>query len=285
MSSLHPHSDPAGAIAVLREALRQFQNAQGIPNVRQRYEDYLRAAVDSERLLRSHYGPNEVDRLVLGPIFQQFSDSNLAAFGWTRQRLDNELQRRVEILTHEITELEQEVGRWAYDVPDGAFADRRLHALVLDTGVLEEHPDRDELAELAPKWLEQAGRPLGGIALAFASVTLDEIDRHKTVNQKMHGGDKLLKTEARRAQKLLGALFDGGAQRVEIARPWHAIYGFLQARPLGHVPFAIADNEIISYALDLIPFAASVTFVTYDLGPSITAEQQGLRAVRLDYAD
>ncbi|ANF30741.1 hypothetical protein A0130_02740 [Leifsonia xyli] len=266
-------------------ALGRFEYAQRIANVQERYDSYLRTAVEAEASLLKYYSPAEVDRLVLGPTFQQFSDSNLAAFGWTHQRLDNELERRVETLTNEITDLQEEIARWAYQVPEGAFADHRLHALVIDTGVLEEHPDRAELADLAPKWLEQARRPSGGIALAFASVTLDEIDRHKTVAQKMHGGDKLLKTEARRAQKLLGSLFDGGVQRSEIDSSWHGIYGFLQARPLGHVPFAIADNEIISYALDLVPFAASVTFVTYDLGPSITAEQQNLRALRLDYAD
>ena len=243
----------------------------------------MEAATQSHRLLATWFGPDEVEQLVLGPTFHAFSAGWMIAVAGTVRRLDHELEQRVLVLGGAIDQLEREARLWLYDKPEGTFADDRLHALVLDTGALEEHPSAEELGGLAPQWLHRSGNQAGGIAIAFAAVTLDEIDRHKTVTTKMHGGSKLIKTEARRAQRLVAELFPIGVGRAEVATPFHQVYAVLQARPLNHEPLPIADNEIISYALDLKPCAALVTFVSYDLGPVITAQQQGLKSLRLEY--
>lgn len=198
--------------------------------------------------------------------------------------LTHEIAYRIEFLTSEIHALDDQVADWAYTPPDDALAAKRFHALVLDTGVIEEHRSRDELAQLAPQWLERARRQFGGIRLAIAATSLEEIDRHKSNSgQKMHGGDTLLKTAVRDAQKLLSDLYEAGPHRPLVEGLWHGIFVSFQVRPLNHRPLPISDNEIIAYALELRPFAESVTFVTYDLGPYVTATQQGLRAMQLQY--
>lgn len=283
--ALMPGCKPEAAIAALQDSLSRFEAAMYASNPTERYSGYVLAAAESQKVLSNAYGQDAIETLVLGPTFHAFAGANLLAFGSsTVARLDHELRYRIDLLTSERELVKQQVAMWSYEAPSDTFASKRFHALVLDTGVLEEHSSVGALASRAPDWLSSAGQAVGGIRLAVAAVSLEEIDRHKsTGNQKMHGTETLLKTAARSAQKVLAALYEQGPKVPLIDDGRHPIFLTFQQRALDHVPLPISDNEVIAFALELEPFAASVTFVSYDLGPCITARQQGLSALQLQY--
>lgn len=285
MIALLPGRGPETALEALRSTRQRFENVQSATSPQARYDGYLLSAAESQRTLANAYGQDAIEALVLGPTFHTFTTGNYLAFGSsTIAILDHELRYRIDLLATEQKAVEEQIRLWTYVPPVDTFADHRLHALVLDTGVLEEHHDRSNLAELAPKWLMDAAGVEGGQRLGIAAVTLEEIDRHKnTGNQKMHGTETLLKTAARASQKLLAELYNAGPRQPLLDVSRHSTFIGFQERRLDHSPLPIADNEVIAYALELEPFAASVTFVSYDLGPCITARQQGLLALQLQY--
>lgn len=61
------------ASQALRATLKSFETARSALSLADRFDAYLRAAAESQRLLSNAYGPDEIEDLALGPTFHTFA--------------------------------------------------------------------------------------------------------------------------------------------------------------------------------------------------------------------
>ena len=95
-----------------------------------------------------------------------------------------------------------------------------------------------------------------------------------------------LRKQARDALRVITGLFPGAEDRAALeATSIHPVNVYLPVDELSRSRLPIADNEIVADALELKPYAESVTLVSYDINIGLTAARYGLGTLRLRYED
>jgi hypothetical protein len=243
---------------------------------------YQEWAAEQERTLSTVLTPSELSRLLLTQRY--WAARGALAFSGLTTELQTELQARQEALEAAAVQIDAEVAQWAYDYSGPAFPAKRRHALVLDTNVLEFHSG--ELSTYP--WSERAALSEGACTLVIPSVVRDELDGHKLSNNtfKVNGVKVELRKQARDALRVIANLFPESGDRAELeADTPHPVNAYLPVDELTRSRLPIADNEIVSDALELKPYAGSVTLVSYDVNIGLTAARYGLRSLLLRYED
>lgn len=289
LPKLHPEANPTQVVALLREAERTAGNLLGgrfdatsLPG------EYLRWAAEQERTLTGVLTADEVARLLLTPRYWAVNagpgvagERALAALAL---QIQNELLARQADMAAAAAAIESEAADWAYTYNGPNFPAHQRHAVVLDTCVLEMHPH-----ELATKpWDDLAGLAEGAVVLVIPSMVRDELDGHKLSNNKplINGKQVEHRKQAREALRVIDALFPNGESWAQLdAETLHPVSAFLPVDELTRHRVPSADNEIVANALELKPYAASVTLASYDSNIGFTAQRNGLGSLRLRYED
>jgi len=283
LPKLQENASPTHAVELLRDAARRAGNVIGAGykagDLLVMYQEW---AAEGERTLSSVLTPSELSRLLLTQRY--WAAKGALAFSGLTTELQTELRARQDALEAAATEIHAEVEQWAYEYSSQAFSAKRRHALVLDTNVLEFHS-----AELATyPWSERAELSEGAITLVIPSVVRDELDGHKLSNNtfKVNGVKVELRKQARDALRVIANLFPDSGDRAELETDLrHDVNVYLPVDELTRSRLPIADNEIVSDALELKPYAESVTLVSYDVNIGLTAARFGLRSLLLRYED
>ena len=279
---LKPDATPKAAVDALIGAVNAASTVTSAYELQEKFNKYLEWVTAQERMLGNAYDHDEITQMLFTRRYWALNGATFEDFGPSlSMQIDAEVTARVALFEAERKGIERTVGLWSYQPDLSTFADPGVHALVLDTNVVEEHPN--ELAALAPQWARDAGDHEGAVGIAIAATVVDELDGHKSSNQPMHGTKIQLGSQARAALKELDVYFAGTRSMFQLANPRHPVYAYLQARPLDHAPLSIADNDIVSYALELKPFARKVTLISYDRGICFTAAHLGINTLRLTY--
>ncbi|GAB3615429.1 PIN domain-containing protein [Humibacter ginsengisoli] len=289
LPKLHPEANPTLAAAALNAAAAAAGNVvgRGFPPSELPGE-YLRWAAEQERTLTGVLTADETAALLLTPRYWAVNAGPAVAGGPALAALalqvQNELLGRQTDLAAAAAAITRELELWAYSSEHG-FAAQRRHAVVLDTNVLEEHGGN--LATYP--WGEQSNLSEGAITLVIPSVVRDELDAHKASgNKPWHGEIQVdLRYRARAALRAIDALFPGGESRaaLEESPTMHPVNVFLPVDELTRRRLPSPDNEIVMNALELKPYAESVTLASYDTNIGLTAQRYGLRSLRLRYDD
>jgi hypothetical protein len=281
LPKLQENASPAHAVELLRDAARRARNVVGAgykaADLLVMYQEW---AADSERALSSVLIPSELSRLLLTQRY--WAARGALAFSGLTTELQTELQARQAQLDLAADEVEAEIRAWAYSGP--GFPARRRHALVLDTNILEQHAG--ELG--AYPWSERAQLTEGAITLVIPSVVRDELDRHKLSDNRprINGVQVELRKQASDALRIIADLFPGADDRAELqTSSKHPSNVYLPVDELTRSRLPIADNEIVADALELLPYAESVTLVSYDTNICLTAARYGLQTLHLRYSE
>ena len=275
--------DPAYAAKLLLDAGAAAGNVMGAGSpLVDRFNAYQEWAVNAERLLASVLTPAELARLLQTQRYWALHTGTVTWNGALATQLTVELVGRQDELKAAGEAIKSELGKWAYS--GNGFPARRRHALVLDTNVLEMLG-----ASLGDfPWSQRASLSEGAVTLVIPSVVREELDKHKLSDNRprINGVQFELRKQARDALRVIGALFPGRDDRARLeSATVHPIDVYLPVDELTRVRFPIADNEIVADALELLPYAESVTLVSYDTNISLTAARYGLQTLRLRYED
>jgi hypothetical protein len=289
LPKLHPDANPTLAMAALSDAAREAGNVLGrgflpadLPG------EYLRWAAEQERMLTGVLNADEVARLLLTPRYWAVNSGPAVAGGPALAALSlqvqNELVGRQADLEAAGEAIKSEAAEWTYTYNGPNFPAHRRHAVVLDTCVLE------MLANVlaAYQWSDRAGLSEGALVLVIPSVVRDELDGHKLSNNKprINGEQVEQRKQARDALRVIDALFPNGDSWAQLDTEGpHPVSVFLPVDELTRHRMPSPDNEIVTDALELKPYAESVTLASYDTNVGLTAERYGLGSLRLRYDD
>jgi hypothetical protein len=280
MLSISPGHSPDRVIAVLRAAANAAGNANTTsPNNESVLLAYRRWVTAHAPLVGLVLSPASADEILSTPTYWLLQSLDAAAYGVsTGQLVRNELVERQGALTAAADEVAKWLVTWQHRA-----------AVVLDTNVLLRH--HQELATF--DWIGAIDWRSRAIALAVPIVVVEELDRLKRVDQKMKdatGVDVKTSTLARAALDTLDWTFELslGAQPLQTfdltpegtMQPGVTIS--LLVPDLQHRRRERNDAEVISNALELLPFAESVTILTGDRAMAFEARTTGLLAALVD---
>lgn len=194
--------------------------------------------------------------------------------------VQNELSDRVIYLSTQAEFIKKELGRW---VDHGSS--KITHALILDTNVLLHHFDEFETMN----WNGLLDMRDDSISLAITRQAVRELDNLKKSSNKMYknGVEKPVRSLARQSLKHIDDWFIS-PDRPYIFRMRSAdmttseVTSFLQVifvlDDIDHIPIPDHDAEIVTRGLNIQPFTASVTVVSYDTAITLQARQAGLKS-------
>lgn len=288
MVSLRGGARPADAVQALANAAREAGNVLGTGGLAiDIFNGYLAWAAAQERLLAAAFPEREVERLLTTRRYWTIQNMDPIAYGSSLSSfIALELNARVAALDAERLALEREIAVWNVPGTFSAFGEH-LHAVVVDTNVLMHH--RGELLGLDWPTISDT-HPTQSIAITVPAVVVAELDDLKHSNGKMTIGgvahdrrwlatlalgwlDRTFTGVDRRALLRPAAMGDSG--------PVAQLYAVLLTEPLGHIPLAKADSEIVENAMRLTALAKSVTLASYDSHMIFTARHLGLSAHKL----
>lgn len=288
LPTLHPEANPTHAVALLRDAARTAFNLLGAGHDAMSMPgEYLRWAAEQERMLSSVLAADELERLLLTPRYWAVNAAPAVAGGLAlaaaATQLQNEITAREAELNAAAAAIDNEAAAWTYQDDGTTFAAKRWHAVVLDTCVLEMHAN--ELATFP--WAERAGLTEGAVTLVIPSVVRDELDSHKLSNNKptINGQQVEIRKQARDALRVIDSLFPNGEPRTALDKSAirNPVNVFLPVDELTRHRLPSPDNEIVTDALELKPYAESITLASYDTNIGLTAQRYGLGSLRLRY--
>lgn len=263
----HPLVDRRNLRTVLDRQVTDVSNVRGFSGSATDWlVKYLDWANETARALHNVLLPEEVDRLVFTSTYSALLNAVRSEMDSRIERVVNgllqaELQRRVAAFEQLRDDVRDQIDRWSdlamFIVCDTDFLlhnERELgcidfHQLVTDAG--GEHQRR-------------LGEGRDNVHLLIPGQVLLELDRHKNTNREV-------RTRARTTLRTIDTWFEKPAQvyreapRTGIPGPATYFSAELLLDPLGHVPLAVGDDEIIDRMLAARPLAGrDITLITFD---------------------
>ncbi|MEW1819345.1 PIN domain-containing protein [Arthrobacter sp. NPDC080031] len=284
MISMRPGVYAQAAVDALNEAARAASDVVGRGGYAiDLFNGYLSWANDHARILGSILRHDHLDKLITTKRYWTLQGLDPAAYGMALGNFVRlELQERQSALSTAAKAIASDLAIW------NGLGGEKLHAAVLDTNVLLRH--HDELHSF--DWHGHLDLdPHVPVGLAVPIVVVNELDKNKLNHRKMRVRDEGVEVSslARQALRSLDSLFEGGQERVKLARVQPGekdaiadTWALLLIDDYDHVPLARPDAEIIDRALSLSAFVPHVSVITYDRGLFFEARRSQLHAVRLD---
>jgi rRNA-processing protein FCF1 len=256
---------PSRAAADLRDQAREATNVLGAgQGPIEKFNAYLTWATRANTQLAQHLNRDLLNDLVTTPRYWSLQSVEPVAYGPALSDvLQNEITARAAALESAASEVDSAIQKWA-----------RYAAVVLDTNVFLEVWDvADQI-----NWNTKTDTfPHVPIALVLTSKVLEELD-----NLKDRAPSQDTRKRAREATKYLEERFPRGQIRQLRAEAWDdmesALGWVLHLDTLDHQPLPKPDSEILSQALRLGPYAASVAIASNDANMRFTARSYNLNA-------
>lgn len=281
----HPLVDRRNLRTALDQHVTNVTNVRGFSGTAADWlVKYLDWANDTARALHNMLLPEEVDRLVFTSAYSALLAVAGTDMASRNERVVNgllqaELQRRVAAFEQLRDDVRDQIGRWSepamFIVCDTDFLlhnERELgyidfHQLVADAG--GEHQRR-------------LGEGRDNVHLLIPGQVLLELDRHKNTNREV-------RTRARTTLRTIDTWFEKPDQlhreppRPGVPGPPTQFSAELLLDPLGHVPLAVGDDEIIDRILAARPLTGrDITLITFDTHMSTKARIYGVPVIKLD---
>jgi hypothetical protein len=285
IAKAHPLVDRGNLRAALEQHVADVTNVRGFSgNAGDWLVRYLEWANDTAQGLHNMLLPEEVNRLVFTPTYSALLAAAGTDMASLNQRVVNgllrtELQQRAAAFEQLRNDVRDQIDRWS----------NPAMFIVCDTNYFL-HNERElgyiDFRQLVIEAGQEHARRLGegrdNVHLLIPGQVLLELDRHKNTNREV-------RTRARTTLRTIDAWFEKPDQihretrHAKIPGPPPQFSAELLLDPLGHVPLAVGDDEIIDRTLAARPLAGrDITLVTFDTHMSTKARISGVPVIKLD---
>jgi len=281
----HPLVDRGNLRAALEQHVTDVTNVRSFSgNAADWLVKYLEWANDTAQALHNMLLPEEVNRLVFTTRYSALLAAAGTDMASRNQRVVNgllrtELQQRVTAFELLRNDVRDQIDRWS----DPAMF------IVCDTNFFLHHERelgyidfRQLVIDAGREHVLRLGEGRNNVHLLIPGQVLLELDRHKNTNREV-------RTRARTTLRTIDAWFEKPDQvhretlHAEIPGPPPQFSAELLLDPLGHVPLAVGDDEIIDRTLAARPLAGrDITLITFDTHMSTKTRISGLPVIKLD---